>query len=269
MFLNYLQIQFIRFFKGRNFLITMFISFIIVFLMSFMVISFVGIINIAGTTETVARSTFAKMAEEGMLAQRSTIGISVTILPTVAGILTCLYISNYYSNRIYVNLEISMRNSILYCLSEVVILLIMALVMYGSFIAAVGVVGITGLDGANILTNDSDTAIALGVSGLVASMSASIMAFFCSKLCQSKFKSIILFIALESIGTVLYSLVALTKISIIKYAAFLLSDYALLVFIDGNEVSTVLVCVIAASRILALFILSVIMFNKRKKGMRL
>ncbi|MCR5804548.1 MAG: hypothetical protein K6G47_09830 [Clostridia bacterium] len=127
MFINYLRLNLIRFFKGRSAKVAIVASVGLMIVLTLLI----GLILYA------ARAQISLMAEQDLpvnfytFAQLLIYGLSFVYVPIISGLVGCGYISAYYAYRGYYNLEIGMRNRVLFVLSELVVLFLMSAILYG------------------------------------------------------------------------------------------------------------------------------------------
>ena len=127
MFLNYLRIQFLRFFKGRAWKLALLVA----------VIFNIFVLLIGSFSYMMTAQKIEEMAVDVISPAEDTLFViplvfnSIYLVPFGVGIMTINYVTNYYTYRTHINLEIKLRNRILFAISEEVILIIMMLMMLG------------------------------------------------------------------------------------------------------------------------------------------
>lgn len=132
MLLNYIRIQLLRFFKGKTWIVVLLTA-----------LFAVGIGLLAGIysynyVNPEINSLFEDIERNKQFMIQSIVSYFAIsfIFPYTCGIITIVYICNYYSYRTHINLEIKIRNRILFAISEAVILFIMELMQIGVVLLA-------------------------------------------------------------------------------------------------------------------------------------
>lgn len=127
MLINYIRIQFLRFFKGRSF-IALVIAMIIAEGIMFGIALITGKFVNDGIIDTITLEEFRFYLQRILL-----YGSTLICIPLVGGLLTIVYTCNYYQYRTHINLEIKLRNRFMYALSEVIMIMVMVLIELSIF----------------------------------------------------------------------------------------------------------------------------------------
>lgn len=236
---------------------------------------FIGLILYA------ARVQISQMAEEDMmvnfytLAQLLVYGLSFIYVPIISGVVGIGFICAYYTYRGYYNLEIGMRNRVLYVLSELVVLFIL-----GAFLYAISTVMLICLEpfaivGQSLLRDGYKfIAYTYGVQ-LILCLNDSANALLFSHLFRKKGKSFMFYLGFWVASLILsHYLVKLlpTRFDFLTYILFpsvinwFKGDVPL--FVGETSITKIVIYIGVTLKILATFALAVMLFNRKVEEKR-
>lgn len=245
MLLNYIKIQFLRFFKGRMWILTLAVSIAFNIFACFITTQMVPILE----NKYLGSEGFETLQEIREFAIFLPIYLDVGYLLQVApGIFTIIYVANYYRYRTHINLEIRLRNRILFAISEEIILLVMLCMMYAVSLVtlfitmAIGGVKLDQIQEA--LRNPEAIYVIALIFGLgMANLNTAYLLakFFRSKIIPIIIQSvsgILMAGVISGIGTAMSTVVssegvAVTRIDGMKFMIILIFIHALVTFILG------------------------------------
>ena len=125
MFINYLRLNLIRFFKGRSAKISILISAAFVV----MIYAYVAVLLFAARDSINLMVDGRDYIGDASICQVVLMGASFFYVPIATGLVGCGFICSYYTYRSYYNLEIGMRNRTLFCISEFFVLIILCFIL--------------------------------------------------------------------------------------------------------------------------------------------
>lgn len=228
-----------------------------------------------------ARVQISELAKEDMpvnfytLAQLLIYGLSFIYIPIISGIVGIGYICAYYTYRGYYNLEIGMRNRVLYVLSEFVVLFIL-----GSFLYAISTVTLICLEpfaivGQSLLKNGYKFIANTYAVQLILCLNDSANALLFAHLFRKKGKSFMFYLGFWIASLFLsYYLVDLlpTRFDFLTYILFpsVINWFANDVpyFVGEISITKIVIYIGVILKILATFALAVILFNRKVEEKR-
>lgn len=222
MFINYIKIQLIRYFKGSNEIPLAFAALVIIlFALTSGAFAYYGVIKNNATILTgdnVGQVITADLSVGFMVQILIVIFGGYIGAPYIIGIFSCIYMCAFFRHRSYVNLDISMRNKTLYCLSEVIICIIAGFLLCLILALAVVIAGIID----PIPDGPAFYELCIGFGAcFILIVEKVLAATFCSKLCRKSFSSILVFIISDIVLNVGSGLVAeFSKIAIFRYLLY-------------------------------------------------
>ena len=216
MFINYLRLNLIRFFKGRSARVTFFVSAGV----SMFFLLFIQLIFGAGRDRLLDRGVEMDPVQ---LNQSFLLGMSFIDLPLIIGIVGCGFICTYYAYRSYYNLEIGMRSRTLFCLSELVVLFVLSTIATVAMILPILLMEVFS-DSPNTFFSQSPIFFFTTVMLLIfLGFNNSANALFASKLFRQRGKSMIFYILL-SIFSILFATMlpgsSMKSMSALEYIIF-------------------------------------------------
>lgn len=136
MLLNYLRIQLLRFFKGRSWIVAILLAVVLTAIS----IGISSVVYHMLVTEGKF-DDFPRVGNQGACDDEFIVPIvsanfcGLFLFPVACTLMTIVYVCNYYNYRTHINLEVKLRNRILFAISEALILLI----MLGIFVGILGI----------------------------------------------------------------------------------------------------------------------------------
>ena len=183
MFLNYLQLNFIRFFKGRSAIITALFELVIVALTMLPLIAVYLLDTNVEVSDDVNPTEVYYFATQVII-----------LLPVVIGLVGTSFICTYYTYRSYYNLEVGMRNRILFCLSELFTLYAMCGIILVVFYFCLGIIEIiTYKSGQSMFFGGPIYTVSMAISVFCLMADQAMNAFFIAKLIRRRGLSFLLF----------------------------------------------------------------------------
>lgn len=125
MFINYLRLNLIRFFKGRSARLAILISVAFILL----IYAYIGIVLLAAKDSINMMIDGREDIGPAAISQVVLMGTSFFYVPVATGVVGSGFICSYYTFKSYYNLEIGMRNKTLFCISEYSVLVILCLIL--------------------------------------------------------------------------------------------------------------------------------------------
>lgn len=270
MFINYIKIQLIRYFKGSSEIPILLAALIcVIFALTCGSLGYYGLFQSNAMIEdgkTIGQIVTTNLSV-GFLTEFIIVSFGAYIAsPYLIGIFTCIYICSFYRHRSYVNLDISMRNRTLYCISELIICIICGLILYLALFVAVILCSIIDpiSDGPNYL----DMSVAF-IPGFAIIIDKAVAAMFCAKLCRRSFSSIMVFVISDIVFNIASGLVAeFTKIEFVKYllaSPLQLMEASVLIADEGGTDANdfIITAVMMGVRCILLFVASVLLFKRK------
>ena len=149
MFINYIRIQLLRYFKGRFFFWQALIS---VALLLFTFLFSIGLIYLLKNGYVSLPEGDEPPSDYSYLPYVAITGWGLSANPIILGIMVIFYVADYYKYRIHINLEVKLQNRVAYALSEVIIILIMCLVNLIILFLFIGFASLEGTEKKTLLT---------------------------------------------------------------------------------------------------------------------
>ena len=211
MFINYIRIQFLRYFKGRFFVWQALISSA---LLLFTFLFSIGLIHLLKNGYVSLPDVDRNTTDFSYLPYVAITGSGLVASPIVLGVVVIFYVADYYKYRIHINLEVKLQNRISYAFSEMVIILIMCLVNLIILFLFIGFASLfykMPIDVQEFRDLVNPISVALQFATLV---NDSLMAYFLAKLFRRKLFPMVIYLVLCNFSTVVLN----TLVTFMVYA---------------------------------------------------
>ncbi|MBO7426706.1 MAG: hypothetical protein J6U23_13625 [Clostridiales bacterium] len=221
------------------------------------------------------------MAEQDMpvnfytFAQLLVYGLSFVYVPIISGLVGCGYISAYYTYRGYYNLEIGMRNRVLFVLSELVVLFLMSAILYGMSSMLLILMEPIALNGQSLLRDGYKFVVDTYGVQLILGLNDSANALLFAHLFRKKGKSFMFYLGLWIVSLFLSHYLVVWLPTSFDFLTYILFPSVVNWF--GNDVpliaekismTHIIIYIGITLKIMATFALSVLLFSRKVEEKR-
>lgn len=236
---------------------------------------FVGVVYYAAAEQIQGLAEDGTVITFYTLAQMFVYGLSFIYAPIITGLVGCGFICSYYAYRGYYNLEIGMRNRVLYVLSELVVLFILGAIIYALSSATVFLMNPLAKSGESLIQDGYKFIVYTFGVQLVLGLSDASNALLFAHLFRKKGKSFVVYLAFWAFSLIFsYHLINwlpkryefLSYILFPSFFTWFTNDTPF--FAGGFSITKIVICVGVVIKIMVTFALSVLLFNRKVEEKR-
>lgn len=264
MFINYLRLNFLRYFKGRGAWTTLIFEVLFSFATLIPILLMIGLEGADSFHITTGENTEVNVVESYYFIMQI-----MFLFPIVIGLMGSRFVCSYYAYRSYNNLEIGMKHRGLFCLAELFTMYIMSLIILGIFYMICIFFDLILPDlGSSMLVGSPLYTISMIISMIAVLFNQTNDIFFFSKLIRTRGLSFLVFIIFEMFTSAINLLIP-DKYELVRVALcptfFTWFDGDTPLFFNEKNILIAVAVTGYLVKNIAQFIFSVMAFNRKQE----